>query len=65
MKFKTRIEIESEHRFDFEKFLLSTNFLKNNINNYLTIENRKSKIKYRKSKIIVQNLTAINQRLKV
>ena len=61
LKLKTRIETESEHRFDFEKFSSSKKFSKNNINNYSIIENRKSKIKHRKLKIVVQNLTAINQ----
>ena len=64
LKFKIHIKIKSEHRFDFKKFSSSKEFSENNINNPSTIENRKLKIKYRKSKIVVQNLTAINQRLK-
>ena len=65
LKFKIRIETESEHRFNFKKFSLSKKFSRNNINNYSIIEYRKSKIKHRKSKIIVQSLAAINQQLKV
>ena len=65
LKFKIRIETENEHRFDLKKFSSSKKFSKNNINNHSTIENRKLKIKHRKSKIVVQSLTTINQRLKV
>ena len=65
LKLRTRIETESEHRFDLERFSSLKKFLKNNINSHLTIENRKSKIKHRKSKIVVQSLTAINQRFKI
>ena len=64
LKLKIRIETENEHRFNFEKFSSSKKSSENNINNHLIIKNRKSKIKHRKSKIVVQNLTAINQRLK-
>ena len=63
LKLRIRIETESEHRFDSEKFSSSKKFSKSNINNHSTIKNRKSKIKHRKSKIVVQSLTAINQRL--
>ena len=65
LKLRTCIETKSEHRFDFERFSSSKKFLKDNINSHSTIGNRKSKIKHRKSKIAVQNLTTINQRLKV
>ena len=64
LKLKIRIKTESEHRFDFKKFLLSKKFSKDNINSHSTIENRKSKIKHWKSKIVVQSLTAVSQRLK-
>ena len=64
LKLRIRIETKNEHQFNFERFSSSKKSLKNNINNHSTTENRKSKIKHRKSKIIVQNLTAINQRLK-
>ena len=63
LKFKTRIETENEHRFDFEKFSSSKKSSKSNINNHSTIENWKSEIEHRKSKIAVQDLTTINQRL--
>ena len=62
LKLRIHIETENEHQFDFKKFSSSKKFSENNINSHLTIENRKSKIKHRKSKIVVQNLTAINQR---
>ena len=64
LKFRTYIETENEHRFDFERFSSSKKSSKSNINNYSTTENEKSKIKHRKSKIVVQNLTAVNQQLK-
>ena len=62
LKFKTRIKTENEHWFNFKKFLSLKEFSKSNINNHSTIENRKSKIKHRTSKIVIQNLTTINQR---
>ena len=65
LKLRTRIETKNEHRFDFKKFSSSKKFLKDNINSHSTIENWKSKIKHRKSKIVVQNLTTINQRFKI
>ena len=51
LKFKIRIETESEHRFDFERFSLLKKFSGDNINSHLTIENRKSKIENKTSKI--------------
>ena len=60
LKLKTHIEIKSEHRFDSERFSSSKKFSKNNINNHSIIENRKSKIKHRKSKIVVQSLATVN-----
>ena len=65
LKLRIRIKTENKHRFDFKKFLSLKKFSENNINNYSTIENWKLKIKHRKSKIIIQDLTAINQRLKI
>ena len=65
LKLKIRIETKNEHRFDFERFSSSKKFFKNNINSHSTFENRKSKIKHQKSKIVVQNLTAISQRFKI
>ena len=65
LKFRIRIETENEHWFDFERFSSLKKFSKSNINSHSTIENRKSKIKHWKSKIAVQNLTAVSQRLKV
>ena len=65
LKLKIRIKTESEHWFNSERFSLSKKFLEDNINSHLIIENWKSKIKHRKSKIVVQNLTAINQRFKI
>ena len=64
LKLKTCIETESGHRFDLERFSSSKKSSENNINSHSTIENRKLKIKHRKSKIVVQSLTAVNQRLK-
>ena len=60
LKFKICIETENEHRFDFKKFSSLKKFSESNINNHSTIKNWKSKIKHRKSKIVVQSLTAIN-----
>ena len=64
LKFRTRIETESEHRFNSERFSSSKESSEDNINSHSTIENRKSKIEYRKSEIVVQSLTAISQRFK-
>ena len=63
LKLRIHIEIKSEHRFDFERFSSSKKFSESNINSHLTTENRKSEIEHRKSEIVVQDLTAINQRL--
>ena len=64
MKFRIRIKTKNEQRFDFKKFSLSKKSSESNINNHLTIEDQKSKIKHRKLKIFIESLTAINQRLK-
>ena len=63
LKLRTRIETKNEHRFDSERFSSSKKFSKDNINSHSTTGNRKSEIKHRKSEIVVQNLTAVNQRL--
>ena len=65
LKLRTCIKTKNEHRFNFEKFSSSKKFSENNINNHLIIENWKLKIKHWKSKIVVQNLTTINQRFEV
>ena len=63
LKFRTRIETKSEHRFDFERFSSLKEFSEGNINSHSTIENRKSEIEHRKSEIVVQSLAAVSQRL--
>ena len=58
-----QIEIKKRESTWLWKIFTVEEIFRSNINDHLTIESLKSKIKHRKSKIVFQNLTIISQRL--